>query len=445
MTFVDARLQREVLRAARPLRGREDLSPLIESIADSEVVMLGEATHGTKEFYELRAEITRRLVHDHDFDFVAVEGDWPDAALIDRFVRGAPDPDERDLHGGRDVLARLDRWPTWMWANEEVAILVDWMRHFNDLHAPDRQVRFHGLDIYSLYKSISAVIAYLEDIDAPIADEVRERYGCFELHSPDEIAYARSTLHFPRGCATQAVDNLRALLAVQVPAGRPNGIELFGARQNARVVRDADRYYRTMLHGNVDSWNIRDRHMMETLELLLAGEGAGRKRAVVWAHNTHIGDYRATDMASHGLVNLGGLARERLGRSAVALVGFGTHAGRVVASHAWDGPTVSVEVPPARPGSYEFAMHAVGDKVGSSDMFFIFDEKARSGPLASVADHRAIGVVYDPRHESRGNYVPTALAERYDAFVFVDQSRALHPLATSADRQEIPETYPSGV
>ncbi|MFY9263844.1 MAG: erythromycin esterase family protein [Solirubrobacterales bacterium] len=439
----------EIARLATPLGGDDDgLDRLLDRVGGADVVMLGEATHGTAEFYEWRSRITRRLVAEHGFGFVAVEGDWPDAAMIDRFVRGVVSGPE-DAADARSLLGRLDRWPTWMWANEEVASLMDWMTNFNGLRASGAQVRFHGLDMYSLYKSISAVLEYLADVDPELEAVARDRYACFDSHRPDEIEYARSALRLPHGCESQAVANLMDLLALRLPADRPDGRELFDAQQNARVVRDADRYYRTMLRGDARSWNIRDTHMLETLDQLLlhgaSSDGGAARRGIVWAHNTHVGDYRATDMVANGYINLGGLARERYGEAAVALVGFGTHGGSVIAAPAWDGPTTSMPVPPARPGSYEDALHAARARVGADDLLLVFDDLARHGPLSRVAGHRAIGVVYDPAHEARGNYVPTALTDRYDAFIFIDRTEGLHPLPATADVREMPETWPSGV
>jgi erythromycin esterase len=435
----------EVTRLARPLRDDDDLDQLITSIADARVVMLGEATHGTAEFYDWRRRITRRLVIEHGFGFVAVEGDWPDAARIDNWVRGAADGASRAE--ARRLLSQLDRWPTWMWANEQVAELVEWMARYNAGRPPFEQVRFHGLDVYSLYKSISAVIQYLKCVDPELAAIASERYACFEAYRPDEIEYARAALRMPPGCEEEAVANLVDLVELRVHNGGANGASLFDARQNALVVRNADRYYRTMLRGDERSWNIRDNHMLDTLDLLMrlgaSSDGAAPKRGIVWAHNTHIGDYRATDMEAAGYVNLGGLARRRYAKGDVVLVGFGTYAGSVIASPAWDGPAIAMPVPEARANSYEHALHTA-EPAGGEDFFMSFDAAAAAGPLAQTAGHRAIGVVYDPDRESRSNYVPTSLANRYDAFVFIHESEALSPLPASFDPHEVPETWPTG-
>lgn len=433
----------ELERVAHPLHGRDDLDPLIDRVAGARVVMLGEATHGTAEFYDWRRRITQRLIDEHGFGFVAVEGDWPDAAMIDEWLRGDGRSAAEPAH---ELLGRLDRWPTWMWANEQVAALIDWIADRNAGRDLSGKVRFHGLDVYSLFKSISAVLRYLEGVDPKLAVEASERYACFESHRPDEVEYARSALRMPPGCEREAVEMLAELEGLQPAAG--DGVQLFDARQNAMVVRNADRYYRTMLRGDERSWNVRDSHMLDTLDQLLTSgasiDGVGPRRGIVWAHNTHIGDYRATDMAADGYVNLGGLARERWGETAVALVGFGTHSGSVIASPAWDGPVLSMEVPAARPGSYEDILHDCGPGGRGSDFTIVFDERSAAGALSMPAGHRAIGVVYDPRHEGRSNYVPTSLSRRYDAFVFVDRTSALDPLPVTFDPNEIPETWPSG-
>jgi erythromycin esterase-like protein len=336
-----------------------------------------------------------------------------------------------------------------MWGNREVASLARRLRDHNATLPPDQRVGFHGLDVYSLFESLDAVIAQLEEVNPILARRARVRYECFLPFRRDERRYARSLLEFPAGCQEQVIANLKDLLAARLRAraGADADEALFDAEQNARVVRNAEDYYRTMVHGTEDSWNVRDRHMQETLELLLerydARLGAGT-RAIVWAHNTHIGDYRATDMLRMGQVNLGGLARERLGEGAVALVGFSTYEGSVIASPAWDGPIQRLPVPPGRHGSWDAALHEAALAVGSSTFWSIFDPSSRRGPLGQNRGQRAIGVVYDPEHERWGNYVPTSLARRYDCLVHVDRTRALEPIPIGFDREELPETWPAG-
>ncbi|HEV7918939.1 MAG TPA: erythromycin esterase family protein, partial [Solirubrobacterales bacterium] len=439
---------REIVRLARPAASDHDFDVLAAELAGPRVVMLGEASHGTSEFYSTRFRISQRLIAEHEYRFIGVEGDWPECKKIDDYVCGRDvEGVERDNDDPRDVLATFDRWPTWMWANAEVAELMAWMREFNAGRPIDQQARFHGLDIYSLYKSIDAVLRFLEDYDPDLAREAAERYACFEPYDRDEISFARSTMQLPQGCSDEAVAIMLELLSLHTDA-TGEGQSLFDAQQNARVVRNAERYYRTMLRGDASSWNIRDRHMLETLDRLLqtgaSADGAHPKRGIVWAHNTHIGDYRATDMAGAGYVNLGGLARESYGRHNVELVGLSTYQGTVIAARAWDARAERMPVPRARPDSYEATFHVAGELVGKDDFVMKFDDAARNGPFAEVTGHRAIGVVFDPDREAH-NYVPTLLAERYDDVAFIHDTEALQPVPTAIDPHEVPLTWPTGV
>lgn len=427
-------LIRSIQTRARSLRKTIDLKPLIDKIGQTKIVMLGEASHGTHEFYEWRRLISEWLIVKYGFQFIAVEGDWPPCWELNRYVR---------LQGGesaRQVLERFRRWPTWMWANTEIIRFAEWMRSHNQIVPPAKRVGFYGLDVYSFFESIDAVLSQLEKISPLLARRARIRYGCLDPFRPDEKAYIKSLFAMPEGCRQQIVENLQDLLALRL-----DGEVLFDVQQNARVVANAEIYYRTLIEGNEDSWNVRDRHMLETLDLLLNRFGPDTK-GIVWAHNTHIGDYRATDMASAGQVNLGGLAREKWGEGQVALVGLGTYQGKVTASHAWDGPIETMTVPPSRTGSYESSFHEVATLSGSKAFFIDLGGKgARKGPLSQVKGHRAIGVVYHPAYERFGNYVPTSLAHRYDAFIFIDETTALEPLILPFESGELPEAWPRGV
>jgi erythromycin esterase len=426
----------EAARLAHPLREPKDLTSLVERIKDRRIVMLGESSHGTQEFYEWRRMLSEWLIVKHGFNFIAVEGDWPPCRDLDQYVR----------HGvggsARAALSSFKRWPTWMWANTAVVRLVDWLRERNRILADEgnpARVGFHGLDVYSLFDSMSETIRSLEKINPFLARKARQRYSCFDPYAGDEIAYARSLRSLPQGCTEEVAAMLGDLLK-----SRFDGTdELFDATQNARIVANAERYYRTMIHADEASWNVRDEHMMETLELLLQRYGPQAK-AVVWAHNTHIGDHNHTDMRDRGLVNLGGLARERFGKEQVALIGFGTHSGSVIASHAWDGPIEVKWIPEGREGSVEAAFHETARQMESICFHLWMDERARAGALANWYSHRAIGVVYEPEHERGGNYVPSQVALRYDGFVFVDRTRALEPIIQAFDRRELPETWPVG-
>ncbi|HEU4628779.1 MAG TPA: erythromycin esterase family protein [Gemmatimonadaceae bacterium] len=434
--------------AARPLADAADLDPLLDAIGDARFVLLGEATHGTSEFYAWRAELTRRLVEEKGFSFVGVEGDWPDCYRVNRYVKGYADAGE----SAEAVLHAFARWPTWMWANREVAAFVEWLREHNRRRPADQQVGFYGLDVYSLWESMAGVVEYLERVDPAAARVARRAYACFDPYYEDVQEYARATALVPTSCEDEAVTMLGALRA-RAPSYREDGRDAyFDAEQNALVARNAERYYRTMVRGGPTSWNVRDHHMVETLDRLMADHEAAlgpRARAVVWEHNTHVGDARFTNMARHGMVNVGQLVRQAHGetphdRDGVYLVGFGTHRGHVIGAQEWGRPMQRMRVPESRPGSWEHTLHeALG-----RDALLVFDGADDGGipGLDRPVEHRAIGVVYDPRAERWGNYVPTIVPRRYDAFCYVDETRALDPLHMPVLVDgEVPETYPSGM
>src|SRR4051794_14499261 len=332
----------EVAAVARPLRDAADLDVLLDRVGGARVVMVGEASHGTHEFYTWRAELTRRLITERGFSFVAVEGDWPDCERVDAAVRGVPGAPEDP----RAALLSYDRWPTWMWANEEVADFTRWLRAQNMGRAPDDRVGFHGLDVYSLWESLREILVWLREHDPDQVPAALAAYRCFEPYAEDPNAYAWATRFVASACEDQVV---RMLVQLR---GRDLGVW-----QNAEVVAGAEHYYRAMVKGGSRSWNVRDRHMDATLARLLDHYGDG-SRAVVWAHNTHVGDSRGTDQARHGEVTIGELARERYGADQVVLVGFGSHHGTVVAGDAWGAPMEVMGVPAGRPGSVEDIMHA---------------------------------------------------------------------------------------
>ena len=437
-------LAERVRAAARPLHAAGDLDPLLDAIGDARFVLLGEATHGTSEFYTWRAELTKRLIAEKHFSFIGVEGDWPDCYRVNRYVKGLPDAGE----SVEQVLHAFERWPTWMWANREVAAFTEWLREHNRHRSAEQQTGFYGLDVYSLWESMGAVVAYLERIDPDAAAGARRAYACFDPYYEDAQEYARATAIVPTSCEDEAIAMLRTLRA-QAPAYREDGRDAyFDAEQNALVARNAELYYRTMVRGGPTSWNVRDHHMVETLDRLAAHHGP-RAKAIVWEHNTHVGDARFTNMAGHGMVNVGQLVRQSHGetasdRAGVVLVGFGTHRGHVIAAREWGQPMQRMRVPEARAGSWEQTVHrAVG-----RDALFVFNGADDGGipGLDAPLEHRAIGVVYDPRAERWGNYVPTIVPRRYDAFCYVDETRALDPLHMPVLVDgEVPETYPSGM
>jgi erythromycin esterase len=499
---------RDALRqSAVPVRDPRKLDQLFDLIGEARIVMLGEASHGTSEFYEYRRMISERLIRDHGFSFIAVEGDWPDCQRVHAHItQGTGSP--------REALAGYRRFPTWMWGNEEVLELVEWLRGFNeaiskhptqgkvqspkrqspktqasttDLSAPDnldfghldfgpsRSIGFHGLDVYSLYDSLKLVIEYLRRVDPNAVTVARKAYECFERFGEDPQHYAYGLRFVPASSEREVVaslshlDRLRDIYSRINPDHVDPGEAYFDARMNALVTQNAEAYYRTLIGGDAPSWNVRDRHMIQTLELLLDHYGRD-SRAIVWAHNTHIGDYRATDMKRAGYVNLGGLAREQFGGDAVRLIGFGTHRGTVMAAHEWGEPPQIMNVPKAMDGSLEDLMHQVvvdgldGHErrlPGSGEHSADARARLNNNPdvfiplrdlppairyeLNITLGHRAIGVVYEPRHERHGQYVPTQLADRYDGFFFIDGTRAVHPLDIAVDVHEEPEAWPSGL
>jgi erythromycin esterase-like protein len=424
----------EVRELAAPLNNERDLDLLLERIGDARYVLIGEASHGTSEFYRWRADLTRRLIGERGFSFVGVEGDWPDCYRVDRWVKG------REAHedSAREVLGRFERWPTWMWANEEVAEFCTWLREHNEQSGAN--VGFYGLDVYSLWESMREVIAYVALHEPDALESAYRALECFEPYEGDPQQYAWATRMVPESCEDEVVELLSQLRKVGPADGADDEEARFVGLLNAQIVADAERYYRTMVRADADSWNIRDTHMVDTLDQLVHFHGPTAK-AVVWAHNTHVGDARATSMAARGMVNIGQLVRERHGTDGVVLIGFGSYDGSVVAAEYWGAPTRIMAVPPARPQSHEAVVH---DAV-EGDRLFVFSVAYRPGWFRLPLGHRAIGVVYDPTRERMGNYEPTLIGNRYDAFLHVDHTEALHPLHVVVPVSAAePETFPWG-
>lgn len=409
----------------------KDLDALLEDIGDRTVVMLGEASHGTHEYYTWRTAISKRLIEEKGFRFIAVEGDWPDCYKINRFVKGYKDAGDNI----RDVLLQFDRWPTWMWANWEVAALAEWLRDFNRTKTADGKIGFYGLDVYSLWDSMYAMMDYLQKEDPQAAQSVKQAIQCFEPFQENEQAYARYSLT-EHSCRDKVLALLREirLKAQFLDGDREAG---FNTEQNALVAVNAEAYYRSMMGFDNESWNVRDKHMMETLSRLMTFHGAGAK-GIVWEHNTHIGDARATDMKRGGMVNIGQLAREQYGDDAVYLLGFGSYEGTVIAGEEWGAPMKEMEVPEAREGSVEETLH----NESKQNRYLLFNTEDIRKKYGESIRHRAIGVVYNPHREKYGNYVPSVMSRRYDGFVYLDKTTALHPLHLKTDKGKIPETYP---
>jgi erythromycin esterase-like protein len=420
---------------AGPLSCDADLDPLVERVGDARVVLLGEASHGTHEYYAWRAAITRRLVEEKGFAFVAVEGDWPDCYEVNRCVRGRPGAPTEP----REVLDAFDRWPTWMWANEEVVALAEWLRAGNLRRPETERVGFYGLDVYSLWESMTELVDYLRQHEPEHVDQAMAAFRCFEPYREDPQGYAFASRFAPSSCETAVLELLTRLCQERGRDGDGDDPEArFAAEQNAAVAAGAERYYRAMMSGQAQSWNVRDVHMADTLDRLLAHTGG---KAVVWEHNTHVGDARATDMAQAGMLNLGQLARERHGTQDVVVVGFGGYRGGVIAGDSWGAPMRRLPVPPAKEGSVEALLH---EQVGRNALL-VFPRVDRPGWLTARRDHRAIGVVYAPSQERWGNYVPTVLGDRYDAFVYLDDTRPLQPLHLEPPAQAELDTWPYAV
>jgi len=410
-----------------------DLDTLIEDISARTVVMLGEASHGTHEFYTWRTAISKRLIEEKGFNFIAVEGDWPDCYKVNRYIKGNKDAGETV----RDVLMNFDRWPTWMWANWEVAALAEWMKEYNQSLPADKKTGFYGLDVYSLWDSLREMVSYLDKEDPQAAQSVRNAILCFEPYEENEHVYAKYSLT-EHSCREHVIGLLKE---VRMKADFLNGDREagFNTEQNALIAVNAEKYYRSMIGFDNESWNVRDTHMMETLDRLLKFHGNNSK-AIVWEHNTHIGDARATDMKRAGMINIGQLAREQYGINEVYLVGFGTYQGTVIAADAWGAPMQELKVPRAREGSIEYLLHMEH----TGNRYLLFNTEDIQQKFESSIRHRAIGVVYDPARERYGNYVASKLSQRYDAFIFIDETKALHPLHMKPHDAKMPDTYPFG-
>jgi erythromycin esterase-like protein len=428
----------ELIRAAaEPLPEPEDpaFGAMFDRFAGGRVVLLGEATHGTSEFYRARAQITRRLIERHGFNIVAVEADWPDAARIDRYVR------HKAVHVGSGPAFR--RFPQWMWRNVEVANFVDWLRAHNAALHPDTHAGFFGLDIYNMNASIAAVIEYLDRFDPEAAVAARERYGCLTPWQRDPATYGRAALTtgYAR-CERPVLLALRDLLDKQLEYEAQDRDSFLDAAQNARLIASAERYYRAMYYATAESWNLRDRHMFDTLNHLMDWRGKSAK-AVVWAHNSHVGNAAATDMGrARAEINIGQLCRERFGDDA-ALIGFGTDRGTVAAADDWDGPMKVKTVRPAHPESYEYLCRDAGVQ-----RFLLDLRKGRHEELRSVLMRarlaRAIGVIYRPETELASHYFDSHLPEQFDGYVWFEETRAVKPLPAEP-QPGLPETYPFGL
>ncbi len=432
----EEQLRCDIVDACEPFTSIEtiNLDPLLERIGDARVVLIGEASHGTSEFYKLRSRISAELITKKNFKFVAIEGDWPDAARIDHYVRHFDYPPSE--------WTAFARFPTWMWRNNDVREFVDWLRIHNTGKAPDQQVAFHGLDLYSLYSSIRAILKYLDQVDPATAEVARARYGCLTPWQADPATYGRAALTGSyRSCEKEVIHMLMALANKHREYAEHDGERFLDAVQNARLVANAERYYRAMYYGSRESWNLRDGYMFETLKTLQQHHQPDNK-AIVWAHNSHVGDAAATEMSARGEFNIGHLCREEFG-DAVYSIGFGTDSGTVAAASDWDSPMEIKTVMPSQHGSYERLFHEVGLQG------FLLGLRHLSSPslrdeLSKPRLERAIGVIYRPETELASHYFKAVLPQQFDEYVWIDTTQAVQPFAT-AELEGVPDTYPFGL
>lgn len=447
----DRALASSVREGALPLAGTErDYDALLELVGDRHFVLLGEASHGTHEFYRERALITERLIAECGFTAVAAEADWPDAWRVNRFVRGLSDDGF-----AIDALDGFRRFPTWMWRNTDVVDFIDWLRAWNDALPRDAaKAGFYGLDLYSLHRSMQAVLAFLDERDAEAAARARERYACFDRFGADSQTYGMLA-GLQGNCSAEVLAQLLELQQRRLNAAIGSDSvdasmteHFFAAEQNARLVKNAEHYYRSLYLSSVSSWNVRDEHMMESLQALvtqLEAEQGECPRVVIWAHNSHLGDARATEMGQRRReLNLGQLVRQRCGRDAL-LVGFTTNEGSVTAASAWDAPAERKQVRPARPDSYEGLFHATG-----LPRFLLPLNDERDDHTAALRQprlERAIGVIYRPESERYSHYFDAHLSGQFDAVLHFDSTRAVEPLERNAEWHagEAPDTWPSGM
>ena len=421
--------------------GNNALTALAQRAARAQIVLIGEASHGTRDFYAMRAALTERLISAHGFRAVALEADWPDTFRAHRYVTGRSDDADAS-----EALSDFRRFPAWMWRNETMRDFVVWLADFNRALPVHDRAGLFGLDLYSLHASIESVLAYLDGVDPAAAARARARYGCFYHFGDSPQGYGLAVTQGADSCEDEAVAQLvdlrRQALRLPLAAGNAPNEELFSAEQNARLVMNAERYYRAMYRGRESTWNLRDSHMADTLEALRDRIPGAAEGIVVWAHNSHLGDARATEMGRRGELNVGQLVRERHGRNAFS-IGFSTFNGTVTAASDWDAPMQRKRVRDALPGSYERLFHA-----SEAGRFYVDVADAEAGrPLAGPLLERAIGVIYRPQTERWSHYFDADLPHQFDVMIHLDRTEALVPLDRSAgwDEGDPPETWPSAL
>ncbi|HEX9980820.1 MAG TPA: erythromycin esterase family protein [Flavobacterium sp.] len=416
---------------SHPLRNAKDLDVLMEKIGDSRIVLLGEASHGTTEYYAWRSAISKRLIQEKGFTIIGVEGEWADSYRVNNFVKGP----SRDSLQAVAMLRQYDRWPTWMWGNYEIASLATWMNRYNQEKANNEKVGFFGLDVYCLWESMDELMPHIRGNDSltKMAIDVRK---CFQPYSADPGEYALGVATATADCRKQTERLYRAIMKFTGGA-TARAESQFVVQQNALVARNGENYYRTSVSSDIESWNVRDRHMMQTIKRLLELHGPDSK-IIIWEHNTHVGDARFADMGSPQIVNVGQLVRQEYGRENVFIVGFGSHRGTVTAASGWGSAVETMRVPAAKKGSWEDVLNHAGPE----NRIIISDELRANKFYMKKWGHRAIGVAYNPNSEG-GNYVKSVIPNRYDAFIYISQTTALRPIPI-LPRNEPPDTYPSG-
>jgi len=417
-----------------PLRSEKDLDVLMEQIGDARVVLLGEASHGTAEYYTWRTAISKRLIQEKGFDFIAVEGEWADSYRVNNFIKGG----KQDSAAVVQLLKQYNRWPTWMWGNYEVASLVHWLNNYNQAQGTNNKIGFFGLDVYCLWESMAELMPHIKNADPAIQQAANKVHNCFQPYSADAYQYALAVRDASASCKGETNRLWQSIKKVTGDDVAKNE-QGFLMQQNALVALNGENYYRTMVSDDAASWNIRDQHMNLTLKRLLQLHGKNSK-AIVWEHNTHVGDAKYTDMSRAGQTNVGELARKEYGENNVFIVGFGSYQGTVIAADNWGSDIKVMNVPEAKEDSWEYILH----QLSIPDKIILSKDIRNNRDLNRWIGHRAIGVVYHPQREQFGNYVPSILPRRYDAFIFIDKTTALHPLQTPVNTKEPPDTYPWG-
>lgn len=424
-----------ILENSIELNNEHDLDKLMEAIGNAKYVLLGEATHGTHEYYTWRTKISKKLITQKGFSFIAVEGDWPDCYRLNRYIKHYLDSGTSAL----EVVQSFNRWPTWMWANWETVALIEWLREHNEKVDEKSNIGFYGLDVYSLWESLDAVIKYLEANDSSAKETAMKALKCFEPYNEDSHGYAHATRLVSVSCEKHVVE-LLSKIRKNIPSYDSDAESVMNVEQNAQVTVNAERYYRAMIKTGPESWNIRDTHMVDTLENLMKFHGADAK-SIIWEHNTHIGDARATPMADDGTINVGQLINENHPSEDVFAVGFGSYKGSVIAGREWGDVMQVMQIPEAVKHSWEYELH----KMDSKDRIIFMNDSMKQSIGNKEFDHRAIGVVYRPKYEKYGNYVPSKMPYRYNAFIYLEDTSALHPIQIKPDGHKMPETFPFGI